>query len=159
MRRALAYTLFTILIAATACGGGSNGPTAPPGGSGPGTMTAQVNGSAWTATVVKRAFVNSGLVTIQGSDGSRIITIVARASAAGAYSLAVGNGIGHNALYTVISPAANWSTALTGGTGTITITAISATNVSGTFIFTATSSVSGTAPAQITAGQFNLPLS
>jgi hypothetical protein len=122
-------------------------------------MTAQVSGSAWTATIVKRAFTSGGLLTIQGSDGSRLITIVARASATGSYSLAFANGLGHNALYTTVSPAANWSTALQGGNGTITITAMSATNVTGTFTFTATSPNAGTAAIQATNGQFNLPIS
>jgi hypothetical protein len=121
-------------------------------------MTAQVNGSAWTATVIKRAFATGGLLTVQGSDGSnRIITIVVRASAPGSYSLAVGNGVGHNALYTVV--ASNWSTALVGGSGIFTITAFTATQVRGTFTFTGISNVSGTAPVQVTSGQFDLPLS
>ncbi|MGH7711909.1 MAG: DUF6252 family protein [Gemmatimonadaceae bacterium] len=158
MRRALGSVLFTILIASTGCGGGSGDPTAPPGSVGPGTMTAQVNGSAWSATITKRAFASGGLITVQGQDGSnRIITIVARASAPGTYSLAIGNGLGHNALYSVV--AAAWSTALQGGNGTFTITSLTATQVRGTFSFTAVSNVNGTAPVQVTSGQFDLPIS
>ncbi|MGQ0640596.1 MAG: DUF6252 family protein [Gemmatimonadaceae bacterium] len=157
MRRLLCYTLIAALGATAACSGGS-GPAGPqPGAAGPGTMTAQVNGSAWTASALKRAFFTSGLLTIQGSDGSRIITIVVRTSTTGSFSLDVGNGLGHNAIYTVV-PASNWGTAL-GGSGTITISAINASNVSGTFMFTGISNISGTAPAQITNGQFNLPIS
>jgi hypothetical protein len=159
MRRALSHSLFTILIAGTACGGGSGNPTAPPGSGSGGTMTAQVNGSAWTATITKRAFTGGGgLITVQGQDGSnRIITIVARAAAPGTYSLAIGNGLGHNALYTVA--ASSWSTLLQGGTGTFTITTFTTTQVTGTFSFTAISNVSGTAPVQVTNGQFDLPIS
>ncbi len=157
MRRSITHTFFALLITAAACGGGSD-PTAPPGASGAGTMTAQVNGSAWNATVLKRAFSSGGLLTVQGSDGSRIVTIVVRLSAPGSVSLAIGNGLGHNALYTV-TPAGNWSTALTGGSGTFTISTISATQVHGTFSFTGISNVSGTAPVQVTNGQFDLLIS
>lgn len=158
MRRALSYVVFTILIAGTACGGGSGNPTAPPASAGAGTMTAQVNGSAWTATITKRAFVSGGLLSVQGQDGSnRIITIVARASGSGTYSLSVGNGIGHNALYTVAPN--SWGTALVGGIGTLTITTLTASQVTGTFSFTAISNVSGTPPVQVANGQFDLPIS
>jgi hypothetical protein len=158
MFRARYYLLFTMLIVAAACGGGSSNPTSPPGSGGAGTMTAQVNGSAWTATITKRAFASKGLITVQGQDAAnRIITIVVRASSPGTYSLAQGNGIGHNALYTVAPN--SWGTALLGGTGTFTITSFTSTQVTGTFSFTAVSNVSGTAPVQVTSGQFDLPIS
>jgi hypothetical protein len=162
MRTALNYVLAATLAATLACGGSSGpaGPSANNNNNAAGTMTAQVNGSGWTASVVKRAFLSGGTVlTVQGSDGqNRIITIVVRGTTAGNYSLALGNGLGHNALYTANLGTANWSTALNGGTGTFTITSITATQVRGTFTFTGVSNVAGTAPVQVTSGQFDLPI-
>jgi hypothetical protein len=155
MRPPLGYLIGLGLAATTACGG-ADSPTGPL--TGPGTMTASINGSAWTATITKRAFRTADLVTIQGQDNAnRIITIVVRASATGSFPLTVANGLGHNASYTV--GASNWSTALINGTGSINFTTLSATQVVGSFSFTAISPVAGTSPVQVATGQFDLPIS
>jgi Family of unknown function (DUF6252) len=149
-------TAFPLLasLALTACGGSdSTGP-----GPASNTMTAQVDGAAWTAATRGATYVN-GVLTITGTNAAQLlVTIgVSNVTGPGTFSLAGGNQNG--ALGNVINGAAIWASSLAGGSGTITVTSLTATAVTGTFSFTAVpATASATGTRQVTSGQFNLPL-
>jgi hypothetical protein len=117
-------TTLVISGALIACGGSSASPTSasptptpvtasscPGGTQSKGTMSAVINGTAWSTTCVTTA---SGPGTFSMSSGAA------------------------NALVNLLpASAAAWTANVTGGSGTITLTALSQTGASGTFSFTA----------------------
>lgn len=125
-----------------------------------GAMTCKVNGTAWTATLAVVATNANGLLTVTGSDSNahQCQATVFNHTGVGSYPLGGSmtnpntgrwtEGLGQNDTY---------STMLGLGTGTIEITEITATNVKGTFSFTAKNGA-GT-EVSITEGSFNAPIS
>jgi hypothetical protein len=117
-------------------------------------MTAIIDGSSWTAVSVTASHLN-GLVTIDGSDTSspvRSIELSMIGSSTGTYAMSTGSA---NALLT-IGPQA-WSANVVGGSGTITLSALSTTGATGTFSFTAIPSDAGSSGTRaVTSGVFNV---
>ncbi len=140
-----------------ACGGDGTGP-----GGGNAAFSATIGGSAWTAasaTVAAQGSTNGTFVVVGGELGSAgtartLSLILYNIDALGTYAIGVGptarGGIG-----TVSGVGAAVSTPLSGAAGSVTISAVSATHIAGTFAFTA-----GTAPTtvQVTGGSFDLPV-
>jgi hypothetical protein len=160
MRRATTLLLALTLFVSVSCG--DDGPTdpddneQPPSGPGTGTIGAQVNGQAWSGLVRSATHVN-GTLTITGTDTSQRTILVAAAlvTTPGTYQLNQGNPNG--AIASVIEGAAIWSSSVSGGSGTLTVTILTATRVAGSFTFTglpATPSATGT--RAVTGGQFDL---
>ena len=121
-----------------------------------GALSAQIDGQSWSATTRNVTYV-SGTVTVTGTDGSQRTVLVAAANvtAPGSFQLTQGNPNG--AIASVIEGAAIWSSSVAGGTGTLTISVLTATRVKGSFTFTglpATASATGT--RAVTSGQFDL---
>jgi hypothetical protein len=115
-----------------------------------------VNGQAWSATTRSVTHVN-GTLTVTGTDPSQrtILVAAANVTAPGTFQLTQGNPNG--AIASVIEGAAIWSSPLPGGSGTLTVSVLTATRVAGSFTFTgvpATSSATGT--RAVTSGQFDL---
>ena len=121
------------------------------------TMTATVDGTAWTATTT--SFKDSAnIVSIVGYTG------VLNAASSKAISLACPNRVGN---YTLSGSAMDRIAAFTDGntgyttlfdstsSGSINITAITASNVRGTFSFNC-KELFGTAPKNVTNGSFNI---
>ncbi len=105
-----------------------------------GSMSARVDGASWSASTAIAATYTNGVLGIAGTDGSgRSVGFGALATAPGTFT--IGATSPANALVNEAGKA--WQAAQSIGSGTITITAISATGAAGTFQFTA-APVSGT---------------
>jgi hypothetical protein len=159
MPRIARWTLFATLTA-SGCGGGGDavGPDADVTPAGTKRLTASHDGAAWTASVRLGAF-NQGGLTIAGHDGAgRNLNIAAlRITGPGTYALGPGNAAG--AVATWVDGTGQYSSAASGGSGTITLTAASLTRVAGTFSFVASSPAASTGQARtvtITNGAFDL---
>ena len=158
------------LLFTLACGGG-NGPTnpgptppppppPPPGGSA--NFTASIEGQAWasvaSATVAVAAA--SGTYTISGgtAQGQGISITLLNIPGPGTYPLGTGVGVsGGTAIYA--DPTGGWGTPLSGAAGTITITALTAARIAGTFSFTAAASAGGaTGTRTVSNGAFDLAI-
>ncbi len=155
-------TIGTLVAAAlSACGSGGTGPG--PGGGGDFGMSATIDGVAWTPSVpaggahaAPGAYNFSGLST--AGAGASISVSVSNIAGPGTYPIGVGpSGFGGTAIVTKGS--AGWSTPLSGAAGSITITAISNTHMTGTFAFTS-AAISGGAVGNsvVTSGVFDLPI-
>lgn len=133
--------LIAALAATTACGG-SNSTTSPSGGgqaSGKGTITATIDGVAYTGTISSATIQSSGLLNIasNSADLTRSINFAVQPAAVGTFS-----GASSAIQLNVITMSNNtvtgsWLTSLNFGSGSLTISSLSSTGVSGTFAFTA----------------------
>lgn len=163
------FTAIAILLAA--CGGDS-GPTGTGGGGGGGG-----GGSHLTATVAGESFAANdaslsqgvqagaaGLFVIAGTDlsgtgsGRALNLALYNIRGPGTYPLGVAPSV-PGGLGIVVDNGAGWDTPLSGAAGTVTITALTATRIAGTFEFSA-EAVSGgaTGTRSVTNGDFDLPV-
>lgn len=143
------------LLSLIACGGSS---TAPGSGSNScaAPLSATVNGVAWCSPLPQGTFQHS-IVSIAGFDTgiTSSIAFAVAATVPGTYSLAFGNNTGGFATY--VKNSQGWGSGLTGGTGSVTITTLTATHVIGTFVFDAVPSNGGaTGTIHVTNGHFDL---
>ena len=143
------------LLSLVACGGGS---TAPNSGSNSCTasLSATVNGVAWCSPAGAGVFQHS-IVSIAGIDAGLTSSIAFAFAAAvpGTYSLAFGNNNGGFATYT--KSGQGWGSGLSGGTGSVTLTTLTANHAAGTFTFDAVPSNGGaTGTIHVTNGTFNI---
>lgn len=159
LRRAGAVVASLLVVA---CGSDSTGPgSGGPGGS----MRATVAGVDFNppATTVGASYVNN-VLTLQGSTTSSPVTAISinvlNVTGPGTYQLnpnfaatfaqvAITNG----------ATAQIWTTALSPGNGSISVTTLSSTRVAGTFTFTAQFASGGaTGQKTVTSGTFDIPL-
>lgn len=131
----LTRLLATAAVCATvaACGGddGTNN-----GGGDDNTVTASIDGVAFSGTVSVQSSYSGGVLTIGavGANQRQINIVIPSATTTGNYDL----GAGRPGVITVtFGIQSAWTTSLTGGTGTVALTAISASGAKGTFSFTA----------------------
>ena len=155
--------VWSFVVFASACS--SPSPTVPtptpspsPGATSRGTMSARINGVQWTAIAVNTATNIGNILSVGAADGSNPIQSIGFAvtpAAVGTYSLATGPS---NALVQILTQNALWQASILGGSGTITISTLTSTGVSGTFAFTAVPSQGTTATGNrvVTDGVFNL---
>jgi len=161
MRRFLVLGLF-LLFASAGC---DSGPTAPGGdvgglGNESGTISARIDGTLWTGTVLVHAnrvqnvlsFGGGGLMNGQAT--SIAITII---PATGPGTVTFGPGV-HAGATLGITQAASWSASSSQGSGTVTLTTLDDERVAGTFQFVAEPNDTGTATGTrtVTDGQFNI---
>lgn len=147
MTRTLACVISVMCVA---CGGGN--PSAPSGGSGSGsgsgggsggggvigrgTITAQIDGVAFTG-VATAATNQSGIFAAAASNGPGTIALGFGALAAvGTTSVGPTSPTNANMVATSGSTGQSWAASTSGGSGTLTITSINATGATGTFSFT-----------------------
>lgn len=146
----------------TACGSDDGtGPT--PGGSK--SMEASVAGAQWTANPLAITAARNGtILSIAGSDikagtTTQININLPNVTGPGTFQLNP-NFAGQLALLTVTTGTtpAVWTTALSPGTGSISITTLNAERVTGTFSFTAQASAGTAATGQraVSSGTFNI---
>jgi hypothetical protein len=149
------HRLFRLTLAGSAatvlaCSNYDTGP------SGNGTISASIDGASWTgATTVQASYIASVFV-VGGLDGQarQIVITIPDVAAAGTFSLNSGQ-----AAFAVVSFGAQiWSTTLTGGTGSVTISTWSGSHAVGTFSFTAPPNTGSgaTGTKVITSGTFDV---
>ncbi len=146
-----------VLLSALGCGGSSTGPDSNTGSNSCSTpLSATVNGVAWCSPLPQVTTQHS-IVSFAGFDIG-ITSSIAMAFAAtgpGTYSLAFGNSTGGFATY--VRGGQGWTSGLTGGTGSVTVTTLTANHIVGTFVFDAVASNGGaTGTVHVTNGQFNI---
>jgi hypothetical protein len=150
-----------LLLAALGCGNDGD-PTDPgdnsndPGSLPVGTFTARIDGQQWTAISPVAVAYSGGILALGGANTQLAIGFAVIANAPGTY--AIGPTSGTNALLTVNSGGQTWVAGSTGGSGSITLTALTSTGATGTFTFNlipnGTSGSTGT--RAITDGAFNV---
>lgn len=157
MRHRIVYMiLLAVACIATGC---SDDPASSDNVTANGSVSAKVNGSAWSATTVQATWQSSVL----GIGGSQLngstnhqINITGLVSQPGTYQLNPFAGL--NASYTEAGASAGSISAKVFAvtSGTLVIESLSATGASGTFSFEAKDSQGGTETRSITDGKFNV---
>ena len=145
-------TAISALLVSTACGsststGPTNTKTNPPR-----SMSARVDGTAWTATSVG-AGVTNGIAILVGTNVSESVSISFVPTVGTQTMTPTGIVIGQ-----VTIGGQTWqATGASGSSGSVTVTTATATHVVGTFSFTAPPLGGGSAAArQVTAGVFDV---
>jgi hypothetical protein len=166
LRRRVLVSLAAICCAglafSAACGSGKvsvDGPIPYDSAAGTGTMSANVDGanfsaSGKTAVVTNHATSSSFSIVANGTGSTRLSLNAVGISSAGTYSM----GAGGAAAGTWVSGASTWLSTLSGGSGTITFTTLTATRAVGTFSFTGAPVVgtSATGNKPVTNGTFDV---
>lgn len=148
------------LIALAACGGSDGGPTGTNGnnvGAADGSMTATINGAAWRSTKsADKGSHNGNIYAVVGLNGTYTISLgIAGLTAPGTVNLSLASGNGSNAI--IVNTTGGWGTAFSGGTGTITVTTLTANRIAGTFSFDAPAgSGKATGTLQVRNGKFDV---
>jgi hypothetical protein len=147
--------------------GCGDSPSEPGGGSGY-SMSARINGETWTADpalIYAAANVDGmpGFLTFQGSNlsggGWSIAIHVSRIPGPGTYPMGMNIGTGTGGVAVHSSGSQAWNTPLNGAAGSITISSITGTSVTGTFQYQAEFVGAGSGgPATVTEGKFHVPL-
>jgi len=146
-----------VLLALNACGGDSGGPTGTNTNLGDGSMTAAINGTAWRSTKAGDKGSHSGTIyAVVGLNTSYTIALgIAGLTAPGTVDLSLSSGNGSTAI--VSNTTGAWGTAFNGGSGTITVTTLTANRIAGTFSFDAPAgSGNATGTLQVRNGQFDV---
>ena len=154
-----------LLTATAACGG--NSPTNPGGGgNGVTNFTAKIDGADWNAefavTAINGAAGTYSITALRtsGSNNFSMVFTLYNITGPGTYPLGVGVfAFGGTALISQVGTD-GWSTPLNGVAGQIVITTLSATQMVGTFAFTATPLLGGAGASKVvTQGVFDIPVS
>lgn len=157
------------VVVAGCGGGGGDGGGGPSGGAG---MSASINGSSWAATQVQvtagSAQVPGSVVItgirISGQATSSIILALGFIGGPGTYPLGVNQGTSAGGIGQLLetSPSSVQSriTPFDGAAGTLTVTSLTATHLTGTFAFVAVPILGATFTGnkQITAGELDIDL-
>ena len=160
--RALKTLAVVATLAAFGCGGGDDdgNPTGPPGGGATnGSLTAQINGTAWSAvgTITVSRQTNFILITgaiYAGSNTSSLVVGIANATGPGSHNLSLLSGDGSSLV--VATTTTGYGTAFTGGSGTIPITSLTANRIVGTFSGVLPVSSGSATSLTITGGAFDV---
>jgi len=151
-----------LLGAVVACGGSGGGGGGPPPGSG--ALTATIDGQAFasdasaaTATVTASA---PGFYALAGTKSTNLTTIslaLYNLTVPGTYPLGV-TGVMFGGLASVSEAVPTWLTPLSGASGTVTVSTLTASRIVGTFAFTAAAPLDPTSTRTVTNGSFDLPV-
>jgi hypothetical protein len=144
-----------LLVALFVLAGCGKSPTAPILENG--SMSAKIEGSFWAASDAILATFEGGVLSVSGQDETRNITFALVASAPGTYNVS-GGSTGLNLSLVELATGKTWQSFFGSGTGSVTITTLSATGTSGTFRFFAPSSFLGgaTGNRNVTEGKFDV---
>ena len=155
MRRRVPMLFVAAILSLAACGDSSDSTTEITGGLG--VFSANVGGVAWTASLPLSLITSTG-VNITGANAANTLTVTVTilASAPGTYSMDFASKA--TSLGTVNKTGGQaYSTVHTGGTGSATITTLTAHHAVGTFTFDAI----GSGPTDIlhvTSGKFDITM-
>ena len=155
------------VLVAFACGGGDDGgsdPTGPnpPAGATNGTWTAQIGGPTWSATgtvTVSRLsnnFIGLGGSGYAGTTPYSLVLGIGNATGPGTHSFNLAAG-GDGSSLVIGGTTGGWGTAFTGGSGSVTITLLTANRVVGIFSGIAVPGSGGaTGNLTIASGRFDI---
>jgi hypothetical protein len=128
-----------------------------------GMISATVDGIPWSGSRDSSAYYSNGSVTFQGTDGTgKEIAISVPLSSPGKVTLS--SPASNGAIALVVAGTMNWSSALAGGRGSVTVTTLSTDRLAGTFSFFAppgapvTGATPNPNPTDVTDGTFDMPL-
>ena len=131
-------------------------------------ISASINGVAWTSSLSRRATLGNNLLTLTGQDTNlRVLTLVLPVSGsllvppAQAPTISLTFSPTPFGLVSMVLGSQHWDNGFAGGVGTSTITSIAATRVTGTFTVTLVNNpvnVVAVQPAVLTNGQFDMTL-
>jgi hypothetical protein len=154
MRRIARMSVIALLFAG-ACGGGSSKITGT-NNSASGPMSATIDGQAW-ASPVPQAVYKGNILSVAGIDLgiTAAVSFASAVSGTGTYSLSYGNQLAGSG--GVSKGGKGWTSGLQGGTGTLTLTTLTANHVAGTFAFDAVAASGGaTGTVHVTDGKFDI---
>jgi hypothetical protein len=120
-----------------------------------GTISAQIDGTPWTATCLQAASWTANTLMIVATNATQAITLGAVTPVPRSIDLRVGAAF---ASVTLLSTAATWTTANSGGSGTLTLSRLDTQGAVGTFSFSApaASGTVATGTKVVANGVFNL---
>jgi hypothetical protein len=151
----------SLALVAAACSGDDEGdPTGPNGNgnvNGDGNVTATVNGVSWrSARAGDRVTRNGQFYGISAVNPPYALVLgIGNVTGPGTFSLNLATGNGSSAI--ISNATGGWGTAFSGGTGTVTVTVLTASRIAGTFSFDAVpGSGSATGTMQVRNGTFDL---
>jgi hypothetical protein len=131
-------------------------------------ISVSIDGVAWTSSLARRATLGNNLLTLTGQDANlRVITLVLPMSGALLIPPSPQTNISLTfsptpfGVVSMVLGSQHWDNGFAGGVGTATITAISATRVTGTFTVTLVNNPINIVPvatANLTNGQFDMTL-
>ena len=142
--------------------GTSGGGSGSGSGGAKGTLTARIDNGTWTATTGVSASLTAGVLSVSGADPTYSLAFTVAATTAGTYVIPGPAGVqaGNSAVLTAFQSGASnaaWTANATGGTGTVMITSLSTSAVSGTFSFLMVPSSTSTSDTRsITNGTFSI---
>ncbi|MEQ1909113.1 MAG: hypothetical protein ABMA15_09840 [Vicinamibacterales bacterium] len=165
--------LASVLILSVACGGSTSSPSGSSGGigssgsggsggsgSGKGTITALVDGVAYTG-VINAATLTNGTLNIASNNTALTLSVnfAMSGAAVGTTSINAASPLVMQAMTTNGSTVTGaWSASVLGGSGTLTISTLSSSGASGTFSFVAVPSTTSGIPSAgtktVTSGVF-----
>ena len=151
-----------VLVAAAtiaACGGSDGGPAGPNPNqnTSKSTMSARIDGAQWTATNVGVTARNGALI-VAGANTSGVGVGFGASMIQGTGTQTFGPGIVSAANGSVTQATMSWSASNFQGSGSVTITTLTANHATGTFQFTAPALVAGSTPSPrvVTSGVFDV---
>lgn len=136
--------LAALLALTVGCGGGN--PAQPSGGGGGGgstpnfgTLTAVIDGVAYTGIINSARITNGTLgIASNSADLTRAISFAGKEAAVGTTTVSAATALSMNVITTTgTTVTGSWAAAGQFGSGTLTISSLSATGASGTFNFSA----------------------
>jgi hypothetical protein len=160
----MSHRLFAIILvaASAACSSGGTDDDNNNNNGGGGSLSATIDGTPFTAlgtsSVAQISDAGDFAIVSANASGTGISLLLYNIGAPGTYPLGV-SGLVFGGIATVTSGSSGWSTPLSGLAGSVTVTAVSATHIKGTFSFTATPLFGGAGASKtVTGGSFDLPV-
>ncbi|HEU5218900.1 MAG TPA: DUF6252 family protein [Gemmatimonadales bacterium] len=142
-----------LVMLAAVCAGGCGGDTGPGATA---TVTAVIDGTAWTATQAVQVSVAGTSLIVGGTSSAQIqlLITIPNITTTGTYAL----GVGLAGTGVVNVGTQSWTTNVVGGEGSVIVTAFDATRVAGTFAFDAAPHLGtgSTGIKSVTSGTFDL---
>ncbi len=165
MRKSVLFGAATLLLVSAGCG---EDPAGVQDRSGEFYLSAKIGGADWTASPATIQTTGSnalpGWIALQGgSTGGNVRSMALQLgfiTGVGTYPLGVNQGTTAGGAGVLVEGARSWMSPFSGSSGTVTITELTATRMTGTFSFDGDAVGSTDAPlnVQIREGRFSVPL-
>jgi hypothetical protein len=152
----IARTFVVAVLIVAACGGSNSSSVTGTNNNASGPMSAIIDGQAW-ASPVPQAVYKGNILSVAGIDLgiTASVSFASSVSGTGTYSLSYGNQLAGSG--GVSKTGRGWTSGLPGGTGTLTLTTLTANHVAGTFAFDAVAATGGaTGTIHVTGGKFDI---